>query len=413
MAAVREVAESAGGVDAALANHLIMGPAILARAGLRFAAKVHGSALEYTVKPNPERFLPYAREGMDAAAGVLVGSGHTAASLWRALDDPSLPPKTRLGPPGVDTGLFAPIAPAEHRPRLEALAADLRAAPGEDSNWDRDPEEAARAVEELAGADGPRVVFVGKLIVSKGVDLLLAAWPLVHEANPGARLLMVGFGEYEDASRRLWAALEGGDLAAVREVARRGRALEGGKEAPLEMLTAFLEGLPAGYAESARAAAGSVSFAGASSTTRSAGWCPRSTRWSCPARSRRRSGWWRPRRPPRDAARVGRALRHGRGEPGARGGAAPGGLRARLVRARRSRGGVTGLAHQRLAGPRPRDPRTGPGRTPRGGRSPVELGGRGPGGPGRVGREPGRAARAACAGCHQLRRGRGGGGPEQ
>jgi len=30
---------------------------------------IHGSALEYTVKPNPERFLPYAREGM-AAAGV-------------------------------------------------------------------------------------------------------------------------------------------------------------------------------------------------------------------------------------------------------------------------------------------------------------------------------------------------------
>src|SRR4051794_38402793 len=34
VAAVRDVAENAGGVDAALANHVIMGPAILARAGL-------------------------------------------------------------------------------------------------------------------------------------------------------------------------------------------------------------------------------------------------------------------------------------------------------------------------------------------------------------------------------------------
>ncbi len=33
-----------------------------------FAAKIHGSALEYTVKPNP-RFLPYAEEGMEAACG--------------------------------------------------------------------------------------------------------------------------------------------------------------------------------------------------------------------------------------------------------------------------------------------------------------------------------------------------------
>ena len=87
-----------------------MGPAILARAGLGFAAKIHGSALEYTVKPEPERFLPYAREGIDAAAGVLVGSRHTAESLWEAIGDPGLPARTRLGPPGVDTELFRPLA---------------------------------------------------------------------------------------------------------------------------------------------------------------------------------------------------------------------------------------------------------------------------------------------------------------
>src|ERR1051326_3348127 len=109
VAAVREVASTAGGIDAALANHLVMGPAILARADIGpFAAKVHGSALEYTVKPNP-RFLPYAREGMEAARGVLVGSRHTAESLWAALPDVSgLREKTRLGPPGVDTERFRP-----------------------------------------------------------------------------------------------------------------------------------------------------------------------------------------------------------------------------------------------------------------------------------------------------------------
>src|SRR5437764_2005575 len=50
--AVRDVVGSIGGADAALANHLVMGPVILARAGLSFAVKIHGSALEYTVKPN-------------------------------------------------------------------------------------------------------------------------------------------------------------------------------------------------------------------------------------------------------------------------------------------------------------------------------------------------------------------------
>src|ERR1700744_6784077 len=109
VAAVREVAAKAGGIDAALANPRVMGPAILARAGVApFAAKIHGSALEDTVKPHP-RFLPYAYEGMEAAQGVLVGSGHTGESLWAALPDlPDLRDKTRLRPP---RGGVADIAP--------------------------------------------------------------------------------------------------------------------------------------------------------------------------------------------------------------------------------------------------------------------------------------------------------------
>jgi glycosyltransferase involved in cell wall biosynthesis len=222
VAAVRAVAEATGGIDAALANHLVMGPAILARAGVAgFAAKIHGSALEYTVKPHP-RFLPYAREGMEAAAGVLVGSGHTAESLWAALPElPELRGKTRLGPPGVDVAEFRPGGPRE-----------------------------------------PLVVFVGKLIVSKGVDLLLAAWPLVVAEHPDARLRIAGYGAYEGAVRRLLAALERGDLEDAREVARLGWALEGGEERPLSILSAFLAEPPPGYLEAARGMAGSVELIG-------------------------------------------------------------------------------------------------------------------------------------------------------
>jgi glycosyltransferase involved in cell wall biosynthesis len=222
VAAVREVAAAAGGIDAALANHLVMGPAILARADIGpFAAKIHGSALEYTVKPNP-RFLPYAYEGMEAASGVLVGSGHTGESLWAALPDlPDLREKTRLGPPGVDVEEFSP-----------------------------------------GGERDSLVAFVGKLIVSKGVDLLIAAWPLVRAAHPRARLQIAGYGEYEDGLRRLLAALDRGDLDDAREVARLGRALEGGEEEPLAILSSFLADPPPGYAEAARGIAGSIELIG-------------------------------------------------------------------------------------------------------------------------------------------------------
>jgi glycosyltransferase involved in cell wall biosynthesis len=262
VAAVRDVVDAVGGVDAALANHLVMGPVVLARAGLDFAAKIHGSALEYTVKPEPQRFLPYAREGMAAAAGVLVGSRHTAESLWEAVGDPSLPGRTRLGPPGVDTQLFRPLSEDERPERLAELAATVAVQNGGGGAFARDARAAADAIRHLAAAMGPRVVLVGKLIVSKGIDLLLAAWPLVHASNAGARLLVVGFGEYGGGLQRLWAALAGGDLEGARELASQGRRLEGGPPASLRMLSAFLSNTPAGYEDAARQAAGSVAFAG-------------------------------------------------------------------------------------------------------------------------------------------------------
>ncbi|HEX8105865.1 MAG TPA: glycosyltransferase family 4 protein, partial [Solirubrobacteraceae bacterium] len=128
VAAVREVCERAR-PDVALANHLVMGPAILARAladtGVPYAVKIHGSALEYTVKPHP-RFAPYAREGLAAAGGILTGSRHTAESLWAAMDDPALPDRTRLGPPGVDVERFVPRAPAAAAAGLRGLAERLQ-----------------------------------------------------------------------------------------------------------------------------------------------------------------------------------------------------------------------------------------------------------------------------------------------
>jgi glycosyltransferase involved in cell wall biosynthesis len=262
--AVRGVAEGAGGVDAALANHLVMGPLVLARAGLGkaaggpgYAVKIHGSALEFTVKPHP-RFLAHAHEGLEGAAGVLVGSRHTAESLWAAMGDPELPSRTRLGPPGVDTELFARLAAGSHRDRLEALAADLRALPSDPAAaFARDPAEAAAAVEELAAARARRVAFVGKLIDTKGVDMLLAAWPLVVAADPGSRLLIAGFGEGRDRIERFAGALDRGDLEAAREAT-----IAAPGETSWRYTRAFLTDPPPGYADLARQAAGSVSFGG-------------------------------------------------------------------------------------------------------------------------------------------------------
>lgn len=270
VAAVREVAERAR-PDVALANHLVMGPLILARglagSGVPYAIKVHGSALEYTVKPHP-RFLPAAREGVAGASGILVGSRHTAESLWAALGDPGLPDRTRLGPPGVDVARFAPREPAAARAGLDALrhrlAEEAAPAAGEDGeavpavtdSFAREAGEAATALGTVA-PDDRLVVFVGKLIASKGLERLLAAWPLVLAREPRARLVIVGFGAFRAGLEGLAAALDRGDLDAV-------RGLTGEDGRPLAHLAAFVDALadPDAYRAAARGTAGRIAWAG-------------------------------------------------------------------------------------------------------------------------------------------------------
>jgi glycosyltransferase involved in cell wall biosynthesis len=244
--------------DVALANHLVMGPLVLAR-GLSgrapYAVKIHGSALEYTVRPHPERFLGHALEGIRGAAGVLVGSRHTAESLWEVLsDEPALPDRTRLGPPGVDVHSFRPEGAD-----LERLIDRLES--GEAAAWggERGAADALRALDP----DRDRIVsYVGKLIVSKGVDLLLAAWPRVVARVPEARLVVVGFGTYRDALGRLLEALRRADVAGLLELAARGRELEGGPQGELSYLRHFLEGVDEEWLRAAPAAAERVHFTG-------------------------------------------------------------------------------------------------------------------------------------------------------
>jgi glycosyltransferase involved in cell wall biosynthesis len=204
---------------------------------------------------------------MEATAGVLVGSRHTAEDLWTTVGLPGLEQRTRLGPPGVDVEAFRQLPRAEADARALRLAEALEGIGGGGDGGDafaRNTGEAAEAVRWLAASEGPRVMCVGKLLVNKGVDLLLAGWPLVVRDHPGARLLIVGFGGYRSALERLWSALAAGDVEAASEIAAAGRALEGEGEPaePLPILSGFLEQPPEGYAEAGRAAAGSVSFGG-------------------------------------------------------------------------------------------------------------------------------------------------------
>jgi glycosyltransferase involved in cell wall biosynthesis len=99
------------------------------------------------------------------------------------------------------------------------------------------------------------VAYVGKLIASKGVELLLAAWPLVRARVPDARLLVVGFGAFRPELERLAAALAAGDLGTARGI----RAEHGGE---LPHLAAFLEAIGDDYRAAAAGMTERIAWAG-------------------------------------------------------------------------------------------------------------------------------------------------------
>ncbi len=212
--------------DIALANHLVMGPVILARAiagRTPYVVKVHGSALEYTVAPNP-RFLPEASEGLRAARSILVGSSHVGDRLIEVMRDRSLSDRICKGPPGVDTNEFRLHDVADVQQSFAKLMQSV-------------------SVTDIDQGKDRLVVFVGKLIVSKGVELLLAAWPYVLARHKNAKLLIVGFGRYRSTLEQMLKALSRGDRDTLEQIAKRGRELEGGEADRLDCLSDFLEDL--------------------------------------------------------------------------------------------------------------------------------------------------------------------------
>ena len=175
-----------GPADGVFANQVLLGAPVAAASGFPFAVKAHGSELEYSMRGNAE-LEAWGREALAGARATFVGSAHIREVLEDVVGHVE---RVHEVPPGVDVEEFRP------EPRGAALAALVdearRDAPNPGNAEERLPDEgnAERLAEFLAG-DRPTVVYFGKLIVQKGVQLLLEAL-----AKLDARAVIVGFGEY-------------------------------------------------------------------------------------------------------------------------------------------------------------------------------------------------------------------------
>lgn len=228
-------------------NHAVMLPyvarPVAAACGLPYFVTIHGSAIEFTVKRD-ERFLRYGAEGLSGAEGIIVPSGYTAGvvqELFSGLVD-RLDEKISVVPPGVDTSLFHPRAGSTSAsvekligmvhsrtgtaPRdpmtgessggpacdaAESVRLSIERINAAKPDWLPDPDLDTR-LRELAGSEDQFMMFVGKLLETKGVQCAIAAMPLILGKYPRARLVLVGFGELRGILELMVEALNGADL---------------------------------------------------------------------------------------------------------------------------------------------------------------------------------------------------------
>jgi glycosyltransferase involved in cell wall biosynthesis len=175
--------------DLVFANHVLMGGPVGAATGAPFRVKAHGSELEYSMRGRPE-LERWGAEVLAGADATYVGSAHIRGVLEDVVGHVE---RVHEVPPGVDIDQFT------LRPRDEAFAALIEEARNDPPNPrnanERLPDDgnAARLASFLAG-DEPTVVYVGKLIEQKGVQVLLEAMDGVD-----ARLVVVGFGPRRSA----------------------------------------------------------------------------------------------------------------------------------------------------------------------------------------------------------------------
>lgn len=150
------------------------------RRSLPVVLSLHGHDLTGLLADQPEAY----RSVCDQVQAVVVPSQFLAEHAVRAGFAPEV---IHVIPSGIDTSFFEPT--------------------------------------QLPGGD-PEVLFVGRFIAKKGLDVLAQAWPLVNRQVPSARLRILGFGPLEGLARSISPNAEvvlGPDRTMVKDAMRRAR----------------------------------------------------------------------------------------------------------------------------------------------------------------------------------------------
>ena len=174
--------------DFVLCNHVLLGGAVGAASGARYAVKAHGSELEYSMRGR-EPLEAWGGDVLASATATFVGSAHIRDVVEDVCGHVD---RVHEVPPGVDVDEWRP------QDRERALAALVDEARHDQPNAgnanERLPDEGnSQRLASFLATDESVVVYFGKLLYNKGVHVLLDAL-----AGVDARAVIVGFGDFRE-----------------------------------------------------------------------------------------------------------------------------------------------------------------------------------------------------------------------
>ncbi len=186
-------------------NHTIMQPVYAGRSklmgsGCKHLLTVHGSCLNFAVREN-ELLQKYAWEAISYADKVVFVSQFSKTEFLDYFrHNPLLEEKAIVIPGGVDPDKFAPLAENETRKeRIDLLLGELTdqrkktLLENAENSWKTDDD----IVEKLATIDFEKekiILYYGKYLWTKGIQILIAAMPLIMMRQEDVRLVLVGYG---------------------------------------------------------------------------------------------------------------------------------------------------------------------------------------------------------------------------
>jgi glycosyltransferase involved in cell wall biosynthesis len=264
-------------------NHVIMSPYI-ARVmrkmyGVPYYITLHGSALNFSVR-NDARLRPYATKALLGATKIFAVSNHNrveAITYFKRIA-PRIEQKFTVIPAGVDTDLFRILENPKQKSinelksvlkgRLKLLPNGKR--PEQKESFYRELDETSSVdevdalvtkynaqytqghpdrdiVETLDRIDWNKswvLLFVGKYLWTKGIQMVISALPLVLKDLPDLHLCLVGFGSYREELEALVYSLASGRRELFRYLIEKSISqMQPGEEPCVERPFKFLDAL--------------------------------------------------------------------------------------------------------------------------------------------------------------------------